>query len=195
MSPFQVDSAEIPQLCWGAFPTFFSDLKRKRLQKKLDKFNVSAIRKMNRIRNKGNCFSVGWVSGSTMLLRDAAIGEAGLFDDKIFMFFEDIDICTRVRRAGWRVVVDPMVVVIHHRGESAKKDRFNSSMHYRRSHLYFWQKYHSSSSVFLLKVYLFIKFSYRILNLNIKYYFKKIDRNYLIEEKKLAKGLRRIIFH
>jgi GT2 family glycosyltransferase len=43
------------------------------------------------------------VSGSFMVLRMAALDAIGLFDENIFMYFEDEDLCLRARRAGWTV--------------------------------------------------------------------------------------------
>ena len=43
--------------------------------------------------------SVDWVSGSSMLLRRAALDHVGLFDEGYFMYVEDIDLCTRMRGA------------------------------------------------------------------------------------------------
>jgi GT2 family glycosyltransferase len=42
-----------------------------------------------------------------MLLRAAALAEVGLFDEEYFFFVEDLDLCLRLRAAGWEVIVDP----------------------------------------------------------------------------------------
>lgn len=41
-------------------------------------------------------------------------------DERFFLYFEDVDLCLRLRRAGWRVVYNPDSVMVHaHRRESA----------------------------------------------------------------------------
>jgi N-acetylglucosaminyl-diphospho-decaprenol L-rhamnosyltransferase len=60
---------------------------------------------------------IGWVSGACMLLRRSALGES-IFDERFFMYGEDIELCVRLARAGWRVVYTPAAEVIHHEGKS-----------------------------------------------------------------------------
>jgi GT2 family glycosyltransferase len=61
---------------------------------------------------------VGWVSGCAMLVRAAAAREVGRFDERFFMYFEDLDWCYRFTRAGWSVVYLPAARILHHRGAS-----------------------------------------------------------------------------
>jgi len=55
-----------------------------------------------------------WVAGMFMLFRRDAFGSVGGFDEKFFLYYEDVDICARLWRGGWSVVVFPGVQVIHH---------------------------------------------------------------------------------
>lgn len=61
--------------------------------------------------------AIGWVSGASMLLRRAAIGEQ-IFDESFFMFGEDMDACSRIRADGWKVVYAGGQSIIHHQGRS-----------------------------------------------------------------------------
>ncbi|MFN2544487.1 MAG: glycosyltransferase family 2 protein [Actinomycetota bacterium] len=45
---------------------------------------------------------VDWVMGAFLLLRRAALEEAGAFDERIFMYADDYDLCYRLRLKGWR---------------------------------------------------------------------------------------------
>lgn len=47
-----------------------------------------------------------WLDGSVLLLRLAAAESVGGFDERFFLYCEDVDICWRLRAAGWRVVQD-----------------------------------------------------------------------------------------
>jgi N-acetylglucosaminyl-diphospho-decaprenol L-rhamnosyltransferase len=58
------------------------------------------------------------VSGSCVLLRREALDEVGLFDEGYFMYVEDVDLCTRLRRAGWEVRFSPELEVVHIGGVS-----------------------------------------------------------------------------
>ena len=58
------------------------------------------------------------VSGCVMLLRREAIEQAGLFDEAFFFSFEDIELCLRVRRAGFDVLSVPDALAYHEGGRS-----------------------------------------------------------------------------
>ncbi len=51
---------------------------------------------------------VGWLSGSCLLLRGAAFDEVGGFDERYFMYMEDVDLGDRLGKAGWQNVYVPV---------------------------------------------------------------------------------------
>jgi len=57
--------------------------------------------------------SVDWVSGACMLVRRAAFDQVGGFDERYFLYWEDADLCLRLRRAGWGVRFRPDARVVH----------------------------------------------------------------------------------
>lgn len=64
--------------------------------------------------------AVDWVTGAFMILRREALARAGLFDPAFFLYFEEVDLCRRVKAAGFRVMYWPDVVVTHLGGESSR---------------------------------------------------------------------------
>ncbi|MCA1971276.1 MAG: glycosyltransferase family 2 protein [Caenispirillum sp.] len=64
--------------------------------------------------------TVDWVSGACMLLRRSALGER-IFDPAYFMYGEDMELCHRLRRQGYRVLYSPAASVIHFQGQSMKQ--------------------------------------------------------------------------
>ncbi len=62
-----------------------------------------------------DCF---WATGAAVLLRRAALDEVGLLDERFEMHMEEIDLCWRLWRAGWRVGVEPTSEVYHLGGAS-----------------------------------------------------------------------------
>jgi GT2 family glycosyltransferase/serine acetyltransferase len=46
--------------------------------------------------------SIDWVPGTSMILRRHAIDQVGLFDEAFFLYFEEVDYCRRLQRAGWK---------------------------------------------------------------------------------------------
>lgn len=56
---------------------------------------------------------VDWVSGAVMFARTDALRQVGGFDEGFFLFAEEIDLCKRLKTAGWSVVYDPSLTVVH----------------------------------------------------------------------------------
>jgi N-acetylglucosaminyl-diphospho-decaprenol L-rhamnosyltransferase len=67
-------------------------------------------------------YDVGAINGAFMLTRRAVLEQAGLFDERFFMYGDDLDLCIRVARAGHRIVYDGRVQIIHLKGLSVAKD-------------------------------------------------------------------------
>lgn len=62
-----------------------------------------------------------WVSGACLAVRRAALDQAGMFDESIFMYSEDMELCYRVKQAGYRVVYAPTAQVKHFVGQGMKQ--------------------------------------------------------------------------
>lgn len=56
---------------------------------------------------------VDYLTGASVLLRAAALRETGVFDPRYFLYWEDVDLCLRLRAAGWTLTVAPNAVVQH----------------------------------------------------------------------------------
>ncbi len=57
--------------------------------------------------------AVDWVAGMFVAFRREAFVEIGGFDERYFMYMEDVDICRRLRAAGWQVYFQPGTEVVH----------------------------------------------------------------------------------
>ena len=86
---------------------------------------------------------VDWVSGAVMMVRREVWDATGGFDPAYFLYYEDIDLCLRARRAGWEVGVVPQATAIHESGGSqwrpgtrslVERIYFQSQAHYFRTH-------------------------------------------------------------
>jgi N-acetylglucosaminyl-diphospho-decaprenol L-rhamnosyltransferase len=84
----------------------------------------------------------GWLSGSCLLLRREAFDAVGGFDPGYFMYFEDLDLCERICRAGWQVVYVPSAVVTHEGGVSTSRDpRAMADAHHASAWRYLSRRY------------------------------------------------------
>ena len=81
--------------------------------------------------------SVGWLSGSCLLVRRTAFDQIGGFDERYFMYMEDVDLGDRLGQAGWRNVYVPAAEVLHDKGHSTGRDPArNLAAHHRSTYLY-----------------------------------------------------------
>lgn len=90
---------------------------------------------------------VDWVTGACLMAHRAHLLQVGGFDENIFMYFEDIDLCYRVKKLG-KVVFFPGAEVIHLKGASATGA---SNSIYRESQMYFYKKHFGFFQSLVLK--------------------------------------------
>jgi GT2 family glycosyltransferase len=83
---------------------------------------------------------VDWVTGACLLVQREAAREAGYFDERYFLYEEDVDFCAALRARGGAILFTPHAEVQHLRGRSAPSRA--SRAHYDRSHLAFYEKHH-----------------------------------------------------
>lgn len=88
---------------------------------------------------------VDWMQGSALFMRGDVWSILGGFDDRFFMYFEDIDLCRRTKELGYEVVYYPEVSLQHFHGkESARIANFFKNLVYNRiarAHIISWAKY------------------------------------------------------
>jgi len=76
---------------------------------------------------------VDWVSGAGVWLRRRALDTVGGWDERYFMYLEDVDLCHRLRRAGWEIVYEPGGVVWHVQGASTRRRPVRMLVEHHRS--------------------------------------------------------------
>lgn len=80
---------------------------------------------------------VGWLSGSCLLLRRKAFDAIGGFDERYFMYMEDVDLGDRLGRAGWLNVYVPAAEILHDKGHSTGRDPArNLRAHHDSTYIY-----------------------------------------------------------
>jgi N-acetylglucosaminyl-diphospho-decaprenol L-rhamnosyltransferase len=87
--------------------------------------------------DRNRAADVDWVSGTCMLARRSAFEAVGGFDEAYFMYVEDVDLCWRLHRAGWRVGYEPGARVVHKVGASSDLAPYRMIAAHHRSLLRF----------------------------------------------------------
>jgi GT2 family glycosyltransferase len=65
---------------------------------------------------------IDWAAGMFMLFRAEAFRDVGGFDDKFRLYYEDVDICARLWKSGWKVMLSPETVVVHDAQRTSRHD-------------------------------------------------------------------------
>jgi len=68
--------------------------------------------------DRSDAADVDWASGALLLVRRSTFDQLGGFDERFFMFMEDVDLCWRARQSGWRVALEPSAGAVHVVGAS-----------------------------------------------------------------------------
>jgi len=86
---------------------------------------------------------VGWLSGSCLLVRRRAFDAVGGFDERYFMYMEDVDLGDRLGRAGWLNVYVPDSEILHAKGHSTGREPArNLRAHHVSTYTYLSDRHH-----------------------------------------------------
>jgi N-acetylglucosaminyl-diphospho-decaprenol L-rhamnosyltransferase len=149
--PRLVDKAGRAELSFGPMISPLNEVRQK-LTMKLQDLGVSYWIERATRRER----YVDWVSGACLLVRRADAEQAGLLDERYFLYTEDVDFCAAIRRRGRRVLFTPAAEVVHLRGRSRSTAPKAMNAAYRRSHVAFYDKHHPRWAP-LLRFYLRMK--------------------------------------
>ena len=102
---------------------------------------------------------VAFVSGCCMLIKSEVIKIVGLFDDKFFLYVEDVDLCKRVNAAGFKIYTSNSSKIFHKVSNSTNKNLAYIPLYYMtRNRLYFSKK-NFPRTFFLALLYLLVSMS------------------------------------
>lgn len=94
---------------------------------------------------------VDWVSGAAFAVSKKTFNECAGFDEKFFMYFEDVDLCKRIRKLNKKIILLPKMRVVHIGGQSQSNTE-QQKKYYYESQDYYFKKHFGLFSVFLLKM-------------------------------------------
>jgi len=131
VAPLVVNSRGIPEDSMRRTLTPWSMLKR------IFGLNSDAYNLLN----KDLYIMPDWIAGMFMLFRSETYLNVGGFDERYFMYCEDVDICDRIWRSGYKVLGCLSVVVTHNAQRASHRDIKHFIWHVRSLLRYFSRKY------------------------------------------------------
>jgi GT2 family glycosyltransferase len=109
---------------------------------------------------------VDWIVGAAMLCRrdalEAVRTSEGPFDERFFMYSEELDLCRRLKLEEWRVVYVPEAVVIHYEGKSSDQASAARHIYFNTSKVQYYAKWFDGPLPELLRRYLLLEFRIQI---------------------------------
>jgi GT2 family glycosyltransferase len=93
---------------------------------------------------------VDWLSGSALCVRRTALEHVGCWDESFFMYCEDVDLCYRLKEAGWSRVYVPRAIITHRIGASSDWVQGTTIRRHHASMLHFYRKHHGRGPGFFL---------------------------------------------
>lgn len=149
--PRLLDASGRPELSFGSMPGPLAELRQKLLVRGSARgwpVVVSYVRRLTGVPRE-----VDWASGACLLVRRGDAEAAGLFDERYFMYMEDVDLCAAVRARGRKVLFVPDAEVVHFRGKSGATAPGATAAAYRASQVAFYEK-HRPAWAPILRAYL-----------------------------------------
>jgi N-acetylglucosaminyl-diphospho-decaprenol L-rhamnosyltransferase len=101
---------------------------------------------------------VDWLVGACLCVRASAAAEVGLFDERFFMYSEELDWSRRFHAAGWRIAYVPQSEVMHMEGASARQDLAQRDRLFQTSKLQYAAKWHGPAVARILRTYLVLEY-------------------------------------
>ena len=103
-----------------------------------------------------NEHELDWVTGAAFMIPKKVIEKVGTFDKDIFMYGEDVDLCYRIKKAGFKIIMNPQSKIVHIGQGSSGKIPKNAILGEYKTILYVYKKHMGTGSLqmarFLLKI-------------------------------------------
>jgi len=152
---YLVDKELNPSNCGGLLPSVGALIWkfgfRKLCPKYYEKKYIGKITK----ETKDIYSDLGYITGADLFLRKSVLDEVGLYDENLFMFFEDSDLCKRIKDKDYKLALIEEGEIQHLEGQSTKSP-LKKKIWFKTSEMYYFRK-HFSSQLWLVKlIYLII---------------------------------------
>ena len=106
---------------------------------------------------------VDWLNGACTVFRRDVIERVGVYDaHNFFMYSEELDLCRRVKEAGWKIVYLPEAQVVHYVGKSSDQAVASRHIYFQTSKVHYFRKWHGARQANLLRLFLLSQYLWQI---------------------------------
>lgn len=105
---------------------------------------------------------VGWVMGAFFMIKKEVFQKVGGFDENIFMYMDEVDLCQRIKRAGFKVCFTPSITVVHLHRASSQDDPNRALVSELKGIKVYFEKYYSRSFP-IVRLFLVLGLIFRII--------------------------------
>ena len=93
------------------------------------------------------------------MVRREVLAQVGGFDEGYFMYSEELDLCRRIKEAGWQIVYLPTAQIIHHEGKSSEQVVAARHIRFQTSKVRYFRKFHGPFQAEALRVFILASFA------------------------------------
>jgi GT2 family glycosyltransferase len=136
---------------------------------------------------------VDWLVGACLCVRSQAVDQVGLFDERFFLYSEELDWCRRFHAAGWRVVYLPSAEVDHLEGGSSRLDLAARDRYFQQSKLRYAERWHGRWAAASLRAYLVLEYLARGVEESVRLALGSRVRERAARLRLIASGLRHML--
>jgi N-acetylglucosaminyl-diphospho-decaprenol L-rhamnosyltransferase len=106
---------------------------------------------------------VDWLNGACTVFRRVVLDRVGVYDEhNFFMYSEELDLCRRVKEAGWQIVYLPEAQVVHYVGQSSQQAVAARHIHFQTSKVHYFRKWHGAWPANVLRLFLLSQYLWQI---------------------------------
>lgn len=148
----RLENGELDKACKRTFPNVknsFFRLFHIPTKSKDDNYNLTNL-------PDDGVYEIDCLTGAFMFMRKDALDDAGLLDETFFMYGEDIDLCYRIKKSGWKIVYYGKSSITHLKGASSKKQKNKLIYEFYRAMYVYYKKHHANESSFIVNIVVYI---------------------------------------
>ena len=143
-----LENGELDKACKRSFPNVknsFFRLFHIPTNSKDDNYNLDNL-------PDDEIYEIDCLTGAFMFIRADALNEVGFLDETFFMYGEDIDLCYRIKNAGWKIIYYGESEITHLKGASSKKQKSKLIYEFYRAMYIYYKKHHADDSSFITNI-------------------------------------------